>query len=126
MGLMKWLARRGTVGKTARREADSLLSIRGQHRSRASLPEKALFRLMVAARFKDHPDEAGERLMLSVVDEMVGLRELVAAFLTCEADFAKRPASTRRMLMEVIDEELEKKGIPRPVIFGSRELRQSR
>jgi hypothetical protein len=126
MGLMKWLARRGTVGKAARREADSFLSIRGQHRSRASLPEKALFRLMVAARFKDHPDEAGEHLMLSVVDEMVGLRELVAAFLMCEADFAKRPASTRRMLMEVIDEELEKQGIPRPVIFGSRELRQSR
>jgi hypothetical protein len=120
MGLMKWLARRGTVGKTARREADSFLSIRGQRRSRASLLKTGLFRLMVVARYKDHPDEAAERLMLSVLEDVIGLRGLVAAFLTSEAGFAKRPASVRKMFMEVIDEELEKKGIPRDVIFGSR------
>jgi len=112
---------------------------------------------MVVARFKDHPDEGGKRLMLnsargvsatprektarwitvcvrlgnarflgSVVEDVIGLRGLVAAFLTCEAGFAKRPASTRKMFMEVIDEELEKQGIPQDVIFGSYSDRESR
>jgi hypothetical protein len=120
MGLIKWLSRRGTVGKIARREADSFLTIRGQHRSRASLPDKGLFRLMISARFKDHPDDAGERLMSSVLEDVVGLRGLVAAFLTYEADFAKRSAPIRKLFMEVVDEELETRGIPRAVIFGAR------
>jgi hypothetical protein len=122
MGLMKWLARRGVVGKTARREADSFFSIHGQHRSRTSLSDRGLFRLIILARFKEHPDEAGERLLLSLVENMVGLRGLVAAMLTYEAGFAEKSASTRKMLMEVIDEELEEKGIPREVIFGSSQI----
>ena len=53
MGLFKWLARRGAVGGTARWAADSFLLFRGQHRSRASLPDREIFRLMVAARVQN-------------------------------------------------------------------------
>jgi hypothetical protein len=120
MGLMKWLARRGSVGRIARWAGDGYLVVRGQHRSRASLSDREIFRMMVAARFQMHPDASGERLMLSYVDELNGLRGLVAAILTYETDFAKNTAFTRNMLMDVIAEELETKGIPRDVIFGRR------
>ena len=120
MGLRKWLARRGAAGTIARREADSFLSIRAQHRTRASLPDKGLFRLMIAARFKVAPDAAAKNFMLGLLEDVAGLRGLVAAMLTYEGGFAGKSASTKKMLMEVIDEELEKKGIPREVIFGSR------
>src|SRR5678815_4573162 len=118
MGLLKWFARRGAVGVTARWSADAYLSLRGQHRGRAALSNEVLFRLLVASRFKAHPDAAGERMLLSFVDDVVGLRGVVAAILTYEAGFTKRSSAVRKLHMAVIDEELEEKGIPRDVIFG--------
>ena len=58
--------------------------------------------------------------MLSVVEDVIGLRGLVAVILSYEAGFEKNTPSARKRSMEVIDEELEKKGIPRDVIFGGR------
>jgi hypothetical protein len=117
MGLLKWFARRGSVGVTARWSADAYLTLRGQHRNRG-VTNKVLFRLLVTSRFKTHPDEAGERLLLSFVDDVVGLRGVVAAILTYEAGFTKRSSAVRKLHMAVIDEELQEKGIPRDVIFG--------
>jgi hypothetical protein len=84
------------------------------------MPDRGIFRLMIAARFKIHPDAAGERLLLDFVEDVSGLRGLVMAILAYETKYAKKAASIRKMCMEVIEEELEKGGIPRDVMLGSR------
>ena len=50
--------------------------------------------------------------MLGVVEDVSGLRGLVVAILAYKTKYAKKGASIRKMCMEVIEEELEKEGIP--------------
>jgi hypothetical protein len=126
MGLLKWMARRGAVGRTARRAAGCYLHFRRQHPSRTVYSDNEIFRLMILDRYRTRRDFGAEACLLGVAGQLVGLRGLVVAVLTAESGFSKNSATTQRMLAEVIEEELERCGVPREVIFGSGRGVQSR
>jgi hypothetical protein len=119
MGLLKWMARRGAVGGTARWAADGYLHFRRQHPARTVYSDNEIFRLMILARYRTRRDAGAEACLLGVASQLEGLRGLVVAVLTVEAGYSKSSAATQKMFAEVIDEELERCGVPREVIFGS-------
>lgn len=57
--------------------------------------------------------------MLSIADQIKGLRGLVVAILTVEAGFTENTPENQQMFMEIIDEELLKNGVPRNVVSES-------
>ena len=119
MGLMKWIARRGAVGGTARWAAKGYDFFRRRHPDKSEFTDNSIFRLMIVTRYEPMPDAKAEQFLLSVADQLLGLRGLVAAILTVEAGFTENTPSIQTMFMQVIDEELAKAGVARDVIFGS-------
>lgn len=120
MGLTRWLARRGGVGGTARWAAKGYNFFRQRHPDPQELSDPELFRLMVMMRYKAMPDPRAEQFLLGIVNQVNGLQGLVVAILMIEAGFTENDDSVQRMFMEIIVEELEKKGIPEIVIYGDR------
>lgn len=120
MGLMKWLARRGAVGGTARWAANGYRFFRQRHPDKSEVPDNSIFRLMIVNRYELWPDAKAEQFLLAVVDNLIGIRGLVAAILTVEAGFTENTPSNQSLFMEVIDEELSSAGVAHDVIIGSR------
>ena len=118
MGMMKYLARVGAVGGTARWAADTYKAYRLRHPASPEWPEDAIYRLMIATRYQVMPNAAVEQHLLGIDYAGRGLLGLVIEVLTCEADFAKNTHDYQDMFMSVIVEELQKKGLSRGVIFG--------
>jgi hypothetical protein len=119
MGLAKWFARRGAVGGTARWAANGYRFFREPHPDPEEDPDSVIFRLMIAHRYEVIPNEAVEQRLMRAADEGRGLLGLTQAVLTEEANLTDNDPSVIPMLMDVIVEELDRKGIPREVIFGA-------
>ena len=119
MGFTKWLARRGAVGGTARWAANGYRFFRQCHPDHTEFSDTDIFRLMIVTRYETFPNAEAEQFLLSIADKLVGLRGLVVSVLTVEAGFTENTPSNQQMFMNVIDEELTKKGLHEQVIFGS-------
>ena len=118
MGFKRWLARRGAVGGTARWAANGYRFFRQRHPDPKEFSDNTLFRLMVVNRYKILPNPEAELFLLGFADGARGLRALVAGILSVEAGFDENEESVQDMFMEIIEEELEKQGLPIEVITG--------
>ncbi len=122
MGFMKWLARIGAVGGTARWAARTYEFFRRRHPDSSEIPDNSIFRLMIVQRYEALPDQKAEQVLLSRADRLFGLRDLVTSVLIAEAGFADNTPSVQSQFLEVIEEELERAGVTRQVIIGSRSI----
>ena len=116
MGFMKWLARRGSVGGTARWAATSYKFFRQRHPDVNEFSDSDIYRLMIVQRYEAFPDPEAEKWLLSQATRSKGLNRLVTAVLIWEADLEQNTKATQDMFDDVIDEELRKQGIPEDAI----------
>lgn len=116
MGFMKWLARRGNVGGTARWAATSYKFFRQRHPDVNEFSDSDIYRLMIVQRYEAFPDPEAQKFLLDQATQSKGLNRLVTAVLCWEADFFQNTKETQNMFYEVIDEELRKQGIPEDAI----------
>ncbi len=118
MGMMKYLARVGSVGGTARWAADTYMFFRLQHPTSSEWTESAIFRLMIERRYQVLPNPAIEQHLLGINYDGKGLFGLVVEILNCEAELANNTYEYQKMMMSVVIEELHKKGVSEDIIFG--------
>lgn len=115
MGMMKWIARKGAVGGTARWAAQGYKFFSSKD-SKLSGPQ--LYKALIQTRFLASPNAQQESFLMGIADKIIGLRGLVVAILTIEAGFTENTPENQRMFMEIIDEELAKHGVPPSVASG--------
>ena len=113
MGLKIWLARRLTIGGTARTIAGQYKWLREKKFS-PNTPDKIIFNEIIILRFK-FPNSSN--LMKMVEDNRIkGLKDLVVETLSIEAGFKQNSIENQLLFFNIIEEELIKKGIPSNVI----------
>jgi len=115
MGFKKWFARIGAVGGTARWAAKLYKAFNKEYPEKG---DKEIYKMMIKARFQNMPDPQAEQFLLAVADDLLGLRALVAVILDVEADFTDNTPENQQLFLEVINEELQKKGLSGKVING--------
>lgn len=118
MGLLKFFARVGAVGGTARTIAKQYLRYRQLHPDKVKMPEFAIYRLIIMDRYAIIPNKANEQRLIDRAQNMEGLAGLVREILTLEAGFSDNSFDTQQLFMDVICEELKKKGVSTSDIFG--------
>lgn len=118
MGLMRWIARRGAVGGTARWAAKGYKSFCSKD---PNISGPRLYEALIKVRYAALPNAEHEQALIGGVENMKGLRGLVVAVLTVEAGFDETEPRHQSMFMDVIDEELKKLGTPDKITFGLNE-----
>jgi len=115
MGIMKWIARKGAVGGTARWAAQGYRTFISQDPNMEMID---LYKILIQHRYAAIPNPEQETFLLSIADQIKGLRGLVVSVLTIEAGFTENTKNNKQMFMEIIDEELTKRGVPKNVVWG--------
>ena len=119
MGMMKFLARAGAVGGTARWAADNYRFFRQRHPASPEWPDEVIFRLMIVNRFRVLPNKAQEEYLLQIENiAKNGLMGLVVELLRVESGWDNNTAEYQATFLSVIREELEKKGLSFAQIHG--------
>lgn len=116
MGMMKWMARKGAVGGTARWAAQGYAAFANQS---PNIDTSDLYRTLIKHRYSVMPNPQQESFLLGIADQIRGLSGLVVAILTVEAGFTENTPENQQMFMEIIDEELLKNGVPIKIVSGS-------
>ena len=116
MGLMKFLARKGAVGGTARIIAKQYKHYRNLHPDKEEMKNPVIYRLIIMDRFKIMKNKNHEEVLMEKAWTMSGLKELVIEILTLEAGFLENTIDNQIMFEEIIEEELIKKGISKDEI----------
>jgi hypothetical protein len=118
MGIMKWLARKGAVGSTARWAGNTYMSI---HASNPNATLDEIMSQMVTARYRSPSDQHLRDSILTQVEksQFSGLGALVVSILVYEAGFAENTAENRAMFADLINDELLKVGVPEQVLFDA-------
>jgi hypothetical protein len=114
---MKWVARKGVVGGTARWAAQGYKFFSSKDRN---INGPQLYKALIQTRFAAMPNPQQEHFLMSIADNIKGLRGLVVAILTVEAGFTENTPENQHMFMEIIGEELIKHGVPLNVTSGSK------
>ena len=115
MGMMKWMARKGAVGGTARWAAQGYVAFVNQN---PNIETTDLYRSLIKHRYAVMPNPEQESFLLGISGQIRGLRGLVVSILTIEAGFTENTPENQQMFMAIIDEELLKHGIPQSVVSG--------
>jgi len=128
MGLMKFAARKGAVGGTARWVGDrflealavKLIDIENCQTSSGIKKElQKIVEISLESRYPEayHPFKEG---ILNAYNDIhgPGLAGFTVSILALEADWAKNTLEHRNEMLEVIQEELEKKGVGEIMING--------
>lgn len=115
MGIKKWFARRGAVGSTARWAAKLYKAFKKEYPNK---DEKDIYKMMIKERYRVVSNPKAEQFLFAVVDDLLGLRALVTAILTVEADFTDNTHENQQLFLGIIDGELHKKGLSTKVING--------
>ena len=118
MGLLKFFARIGAVGGTARLVAKQYLRYRQLHPEKSETPDYVIYRLIIMDRYNVLPKPKHEKILLENAPNIKGLAELVKEILVLEAGFADNDRDGQVVFMEVICEELKKKGVRAADIFA--------
>jgi hypothetical protein len=117
MGFLKWVYRRGAVGGYARWGARMYRINRDRFPDVVAVSDWDIFNRMVASRYARLPHPKAEAFMGGFMQNShIGLRNLVIGLLLAENnwDIDDLPGA----FLEVIDEELEKSGLPESVLQG--------
>ena len=114
--IIKWFAKIGAVGSTARWGAKLYKSYKEIH---PNISDSKIYQLMIVDRYQNMPKEGAiEYLRPIAKDEELGLRALVTSILEIEADFNENTSKYQHLFIQVIEEELERKGLDKEVIRG--------
>ncbi len=116
MGIMKWLARKGAVGGTTRWAAKGYMALTNQD---PNIEMGDLYEALIKNRYAVMPNPEKESILLSIVDQIKGLRGLVVSILTVEAGFLENTPDNQQMFIGIILEELKKYRVPKNVIQGN-------
>jgi len=116
MGMMKWMARKGAVGGTARWAAKGYATFTSQD---PNLAYTDLYKELIKLRYAAMPNPEQESFLLGIVNQIRGLRGLVVSILTIEAGFTENTPDNQQMFMNIIDEELIKHGVPQHIVLGN-------
>lgn len=111
MGLMKFLARKGAIGGTARVIAKQYKHYRSLHPDKGETEDSVIYRLIISNRFRLMKNKEHEAILMENARSINGLKELVVEILTLEAGFAENTYENQIMFEDIIEEELLKKGI---------------
>jgi len=112
MSFKKWLARKLTIGGTARVFAKQYIFLSQKYSSVDS--HKVILKEIVRFRF----NSKNSQYLIDLIDkgDIIGLKDLVIETLAIEASYFENDFSTQQMFEEIITEELSKKGIPKSAI----------
>lgn len=113
MGLLKFFARIGAVGGTARTVAKQFLHLKNLHKNDDLIKDTVIYRLIIMDRYKIIKNSRYESFLMEEALYTIGLKELVVNILTVEAGFAENNHDAQLKFNEVIEEELLKKGVSR-------------
>jgi len=122
--ILRWMARRGAVGGTARFAAKGYNAFLGYNPTASFGTHdgdmKDLLRFITVARYAAMPSPASELLNVAILDGRIAcLRDYVAEILALEAGMRENSFEHQLMFMEVIEQELLKAGVPRNVALGT-------
>jgi hypothetical protein len=111
MSIRRWIARKGSVGGTARWAGKFYWSIKKQS---PNISINDLLKEIISVRYRSESNSTVKNAFHSIVDEgnMAGLVSLVTNILSVEAGYRENSPENRFMFMEVIREELENLDIP--------------
>jgi len=129
MGLMKFAARKGAVGGTARWVADRFFEALAHQVidiSNCETPNgikeeiNKVIVLSLESRFYSEPNHPDKDAIMHYYENysIPGLSGFTVAILAVEAGFSKNTAENQIMFLEVIREELAKKGVGDRIIGG--------
>ena len=115
MGFGKWLARKGSIGSTAKTVALFY------NKSISTCPELSTLDIkadFIDFRYSKVTQNPFAHVAVSKFSELMpGLSGLVVSVLSHEAGYLNNSPENRQLFMEIIIEELEKNGVPDNVIF---------
>jgi hypothetical protein len=111
MGLLKFFARVGAVGGTARIIGKQYLHIKNLHKNDDLIKDAVIYRLIIMDRYKILKNNRYENILMEKASSIKGLKQLVAEILILEAGFAENDYKTQALFNEVIEEELLNKGV---------------
>ncbi len=111
MGLMKFIARRGAVGGTARIIGKQYKRLRQLHPNKDVVLESEIYKLIIKERFMLFSNKFEEELLLGKTYSMKGLVDLVREILGVEAGYYRNTFQNQILFESVIIEELQKQGI---------------
>lgn len=122
MGMKKWLARKGTVGGTARWAGNGYFRIKRQDPD-ASVDD--IMRELVFARYADESLATPRQALIEIIDagDMRGIAHLVTNILSIEASYGNNTTGNRFLFMDVIQEELESIGVPSSDIYDPSKMK---
>lgn len=108
---MKFLARKGAVGGTARIVGKQYRKFRQIHPNKDEIKDSEIYQLIFKDRFKVLGNKTQEDFLLRKAYEMSGLVDLVREILGVEAGYYENTYQNQLMFESIIAEELQKKGI---------------
>jgi hypothetical protein len=111
----KWLARKTSVGGTARWAVAMYRSVRESY---PSLSGPAVYRMMLAKRYMVLPNPTQQEYLGNRAFEVDGLMGLVIEILKVEFALADNEVDPLMDCLQVIGEELEKGHLSKEEIFG--------
>ena len=129
MGLMKFAARKGAVGGTARWVADRFFEALANEvidisncRTPDGIKEeinKVIF-LSLESRYYSEPNHPNKDAIMNYYENfsIPSLSGFTVAILAVEAEFHKNTSEYQSMFLDVINEELVKKGVGDKIIRG--------
>ena len=94
MGIMKFLARKGAVGGTARIIGKQYRKLRQIHPNKDEIKDSEIYQLIIKDRFKILGNKTQEDFLLKKVNEMSGLVDLVREILSVEAGYYENTYKT--------------------------------
>lgn len=113
MGLLKFFARLGAVGGTARIIAKQYLNYRKIYPNRETHDDSEIFQLIVRDRYKILKNNEIQSTLLQKTHTITGLTDFVIEILKLEANFAENTYENKKLFEKIIEEELLKKGVLR-------------
>ena len=118
MGLLKFFARFGAVGGTARWAARWYKMLRAQEPDTKKATDADLFRIMLRERFRLFRDDRKQTYLLVQCDNVQGLIGFVIEILKVEANLHRNDGDSLHDFVKVIDEELQRLGIEIAARYG--------
>jgi hypothetical protein len=115
MSFSKWILRKGAVGGTVRWVIKNYLGLYTLD------PDQSLLEIiqkLIIARCSVLNDPSEEQMLMELSNNMKGLRGLVMSLLCTEAHYMENTDEGKKIILEVVNEELLKSGLGNEILFG--------
>ena len=110
------ILRKGAVGGTARWVIKGYLAL---YKLDSSQTVTEIIQKLIIARCSVAKNSDEEQMLLSISENMNGLRGLVMSLLSTEAGYLENSPDNKKVILEVVNEELIKSGLSNEILFGT-------